>query len=355
MSKTIKRLLAAMLVGLTAQVSALELLPNAPQEYVVVSGDTLWDISERFTSDPWKWPEIWHQNSQIENPHLIFPGDRIGLITVNGETRVGVLERGDSSRTVKLSPGGFGTDRLQPSARIEPIESAIPAIPAESIRGYLKDHRVVQEAELAIAPRIIAGEDNHVVLGAGSNAYARGNFSNQNVEAFSIYRRGQIYKDPETGEVLGLEAQGIGLARQIGLQGDIATMELDRTSEQVRIGDVLLPTEDRMLVTRFFPKSPDSPVKGQILAVSGGVSQVGQYSVVVINRGERDKLAVGDVLMVNKAGAVVVDRVKGDKVRLPDERAGTMMVFRTFEKMSYALIMRATRPLSVGDKFSSPE
>lgn len=354
MSKTIKRLLAVMLVGLTSQVSALELLPNAPQEYVVVPGDTLWDISERFTNDPWKWPEIWHQNTQIENPHLIFPGDRIGLINVNGETRVGVLERGDSSRTVKLTPGG-DKNRLQPTARVEPIESAIPAIPAESIRGYLKDHRVVREEELTNAPRIIAGEDNHVVLGAGSNAYARGNFNQQNVEAFSIYRRGQVYRDPESGEVLGLEALGIGLARQIAVQGDIATVELDRTSEQVRIGDVLLPTEDRTLVTRFFPKAPERDVNGQILAVSGGVTQVGQYNVVVLNRGERDGLAVGDVLLVKKAGAVVVDRVQGDKVRLPEERAGSMMVFRTFDKMSYALIMKATRPLRVGDTFSSPD
>jgi nucleoid-associated protein YgaU len=353
MSKTIKRLLAVMLVSVTAHVSALQLLPNAPQEYTVVPGDTLWDISARFTNDPWMWPEIWHQNTQIENPHLIFPGDRIGLINVNGETRVGVLERGDASRTVKLSPGGVV--KMQPTARIEPIESAIPAIPAEAIRGYLREHRVVQEEELANAPRIIAGADGHVVLGAGSNAYARGDFSQHDVQAYGIFRRSQVYTDPESHEVLGLEAIDVGLGRVLSVADDIGTIELDRTNQQVRLGDVLLPTEDRTLLTRFFPKSPEKPVHGQILAVSGGVSQVGQYDVVVLNRGERDGLAPGDVLIINKAGVVVVDRVKGDKVRLPDERAGSMMVFRIFDKMSYALIMKATRPLSVGDKFVSPD
>lgn len=353
MSKTIKRLLAVMLVSVTAHVSALQLLPNAPQEYTVVPGDTLWDISARFTNDPWMWPEIWHQNTQIDNPHLIFPGDRIGLVNVNGETRVGVLERGDASRTVKLSPGGVV--KMQPTARIEPIESAIPAIPAEAIRGYLREHRVVQEDELSKAPRIIAGADGHVVLGAGSNAYARGDFSLHDVQAYGIFRRSQVYTDPETREILGLEAIDVGLGRVLSVADDIGTIELDRTNQQVRLGDVLLPTEDRTLLTRFFPKSPEKSVHGQILAVSGGVSQVGQYDVVVLNRGERDGLTPGDVLIINKAGVVVVDRVKGDKVRLPDERAGSMMVFRIFDKMSYALVMKATRPLSVGDKFVSPD
>lgn len=353
MSKTIKRLLAVMLVSVTAHVSALQLLPNAPQEYTVVPGDTLWDISARFTNDPWMWPEIWHQNTQIDNPHLIFPGDRIGLVNVNGETRVGVLERGDASRTVKLSPGGVV--KMQPTARIEPIESAIPAIPAEAIRGYLREHRVVQEDELSKAPRIIAGADGHVVLGAGSNAYARGDFSQHDVQAYGIFRRSQVYIDPETREILGLEAIDVGLGRVLSVADDIGTIELDRTNQQVRLGDVLLPTEDRTLLTRFFPKSPEKSVHGQILAVSGGVSQVGQYDVVVLNRGERDGLTPGDVLIINKAGVVVVDRVKGDKVRLPDERAGSMMVFRIFDKMSYALVMKATRPLSVGDKFVSPD
>ncbi|WP_028292126.1 LysM peptidoglycan-binding domain-containing protein [Oceanobacter kriegii] len=344
MSKTFKRLLAIGLIGFSLSASALQLLPNAPSQYVVVKGDTLWDISGKFTNDPWQWPEIWYQNSQIENPHLIFPGDVIGLIQVNGETRVGVISRGQASRTVKLTA----------TARIESIESAIPAIPMSAIRGYLTEHRVVDEAELQNAPRIIAGEDDHLLMGAGSKIYARGDFDTHNAEAYGVFRRSQMYVDPETGEQLGLEAVDVGLARVRARDDDIATLELDRTTQQASIGDLLLPTEDRELVTQFFPKSPKHDVTGQIMAVSGGVSQVGQYDVVVINRGERDYLEPGDILVIHKAGAVVYDRVAKEKVRLPAERAGTMMVFRTFDKLSYALVMKATRPLRVGDGFENP-
>lgn len=351
MSKTFKRLLIAGLLVLSAQVSALTLLPDAPEQYVVQKGDTLWAISERFTSNPWQWPEIWYINEQIENPHLIFPGDVIGLMQVDGQTRVGVVRRGVASRTIKLSPGLV---KLQPVARIEPIESAIPAIPVGAIQGFLRDHRVVTSKDLQGAPRILSGDDNHLVMGAGSRVYARGNFDDRSSAAYGIFRRSQLYTDPETDEVLGLEALDIGLARVESLQGDIATMSLERTNQQVVIGDVLLPTEDRDLVTQFFPKSPKRKTMGRILAVSGGVTQVGQFDVVVINRGERDYLEAGDVLVIKKQGAVVYDRIAGEKVRLPEERAGTMMVFRTFGKLSYALVMRASRALRVGDKFESP-
>ncbi len=350
MSKTIKRLLFTGLFFLSAQVSALALLPNAPEQYVVVEGDTLWDISERFTQNPWHWPEIWYLNNQIDNPHLIFPGDIIGLVMVDGQTRVGIVQRGQASRTIKLSPGLV---KLVPVARIEPIESAIPAIPIDAIRGFLREHRVVSEEELQGVPRILSGDDNHLVMGAGSKAYARGTFDNEHIEAYGVFRRGQLYKDPETDELLGLEALDIGLARISAIDGDIATLTLAHTNQQVNIGDLLLPTEDRELLTQFFPKSPQKAMTGRILAVSGGVSQVGQFDVVAINRGERDYLEPGDVLIIKKAGTVVYDRIANEKIRLPDERAGTMMVFRTFGKMSYALIMRTTRALKVGDKFES--
>ena len=351
MSKTFKRLLTAGLILLSAHVSALTLLPDAPEQYVVVKGDTLWDISERFTSNPWQWPEIWYINNQIENPHLIFPGDVIGLIQVDGQTRVGIVQRGVASRTIKLSPGLV---KLQPVARVEPIESAIPAIPVGAIQGFLRDHRVVAPGDLQGVPRILAGDDNHIVMGAGSRVYARGEFTDSKSAAYGIFRRGQVYHDPETDEVLGLEAIDVGLARVEDLSGEIATMHLERTNQQVVIGDLLLPTEDRDLVTRFFPKSPKRKLQGRILAVSGGVSQVGQFDVVVINRGERDYLEPGDVLVIKKAGTIVYDRTAGEKVRLPDERAGSMMVFRTFGKLSYALVMRTTRALKVGDRFESP-
>ena len=344
MSKTFSRIVVAALMSLSVSVSALTLKPDAPQRYVVQKGDTLWGISERFTSDPWQWPEIWYQNDQIKDPHLIFPGDIIGLVEVNGETRLTVMRRGQDSRTVKLTP----------TARIEPIESAIPAIPMDAIHGFLRDHRVVDPLALERAPRVLSGADDRILMGAGGVVYARGELEGEAASAYAIYRRGQIYRDPETDEILGLEALDIGQGRVLAVNEDILTLELERTNQHVAIGDRLLETEDRNLISRFIPKAPNMDVDGRILAVSGGVSQVGQFDVVVLNRGERDGLEPGSVLLVKKDGGIVYDRQAGERVRLPAERAGSMMVFRTFEKLSYALIMRATKPLRVNDYFESP-
>lgn len=352
MSKTIKRFLLAGLMSLSAAAIAIEFKADAPQRYTVVKGDTLWGISERFTNDPWQWPEIWYQNTQIQDPHLIFPGDEIGLVSIDGETRLTVTKRGDASRTVKLAPG---TVKMQPTVRVEPIESAIPAIPMDAIQGFLRNHRVVAPEVLANAPRILSGAERHLLIGAGGRAYARGDFGDEVASVYAVYRQGQVYRDPQTREVLGLEALDIGIARVEAVNDDIVTIELERTNQQVAIGDRLLPTEDRAVQSRFVPKAASKPVNGQILAVSGGVSQVGQFDVVVLNRGERDGLEAGSVLLINKAGEVVYDRAAGERVQLPAERAGTMMVFRTFEKLSYALVMRATRPLSVGDRFETPD
>ncbi|ASP37991.1 peptidoglycan-binding protein [Bacterioplanes sanyensis] len=356
MSKTIKRVLLTGLMCLSASMaSALPLKADAPQRYTVKEGDTLWHISERFTNDPWQWPEIWYLNRQIEDPHLIFPGDELALIEVNGERRVTVVKRGQSARTVKLSPSSEpGTMRLHPTVRVEPIEAAIPAIPMDAVRGFLRNHRVVQPKELDNAPRVLAGSEGRILMGAGSTVYARGKALEKVASAYSIYRRGQVYRDPETEEVLGLEALDIGQGRVTDVNGDILTMELERTNQHVSAGDLLLQTEDRRILSRFIPKSPKGDVEGQILAVSGGVSQVGQFDVVVLNRGEREGLEPGSVLLVKKAGEVVYDRAEDEYVRLPAERAGMMMVFRTYDKMSYGLIMRATKPLRVGDRFSAP-
>ena len=206
MNKTIKRILLAGLMGLTINVMALDLKPDAPSRYTVKQGDTLWGISEKFTNDPWQWPEIWYQNNQIENPHLIFPEDEIGLVSVAGKDRVTVIKRGEASRTVKL----------QPSARIEPIEAAIPAIPQDAIRSFLRNNRIVTKQELADAPRILAGKDERLMLGAGDQVYARGNLKEGEIEAaYGIYRGGRVYRDNK--EELGIESVEVGKARTIKL------------------------------------------------------------------------------------------------------------------------------------------
>lgn len=264
MSKTFKRFLLAGFVSVSATVTALDVKPDAPKRYNVQEGDTMWSIAERYTDDAWQWPEIWYLNNQIKDPHLIYPGDEIGLVSVNGETKATVVKRGVASRTVKLSPGLV---KMQPTARVESIESSIPAIPLDAIRGFLREHRVVSRKELIEAPRVLSGSNEHILMGAGETVYARGDFSEAEA-AYGIFRQGQVYVDPKSGEVLGAEALDVGLARVEAIDGEIATMTLDRTNQQVSVGDRLLPTEDRELIARYYPKPPVVDVDGQILAVS---------------------------------------------------------------------------------------
>jgi hypothetical protein len=319
-----------------------------PDVYTVVKGDTLWDISGTFLERPWLWPEIWRINPQIDNPHLIYPGDRIRLVWTDGQPGLH-LERGDAGRTVRLSPG---TEKLGPKIRSEPLESAIPAIPLDAIQGFLVQNRIVDPETLAGAPYVVQGESERLVLGAGDRLYVRGMLPES--ESFNVVRRGPLYVDPDTKEVLGREATYIGLGQAVAQDGDVATMLMTDTREEVQIGDRVLPTEERRVDSTFFPSAPDGRINGQIISVFGGVTQVGQYDVVVLNRGEREGLVAGNVLAIYKRGALARDRVANQTIRLPSERAGLLMIFRTFEKLSYGLVMVTERPLAVFDEVRNP-
>ncbi len=312
---------------------------DVPDRYTVVKGDTLWDISERFLRDPWLWPEIWYVNPQISNPHLIYPGDIISLIYIGGRPRL-TLERG---RDVKLTP----------EIREIPHAEAIPAIPLEAVNNFLTRTRVVQPGELEMAPHVVAGYDKRLLSGESDDFYVRGELD-EGIEFFGIYRQGDPYVDPDTGEVLGIRAQDIGSAQLKAVEGDISTHASTRSVQEIRAGDRLLPHEERKLDTSFFPRAPKSEINGTIMAVEGGVSQVGHLDVVAVNRGERDGLEIGSVLAIYKAGEKVRDRVVGDNIVLPAERAGLLMVFRTYEKMSFGLVLNANRPLAVKDMVRNP-
>ena len=320
-----------------------------PDVYTVVKGDTLWDISGKFLERPWLWPELWRINPQIENPHLIYPGDRIALVYVDGQPRL-VLERGDAGRTVRMVPSD--TETLSPKIRYEPLESAIPAIRLDDIQGFLVQNRVVDPSLLSNAPYVVQGESERIVLGAGDRLYVRGVLPES--ESFNVVRRGPLYVDPETNEVLGREATYIGLGQVVGQDVDIATMLMTDTREEVQVGDRVLPTEERRVDSSFFPSAPPANTHGEIISVFGGVSQVGQYDVVVINRGAREGIDVGNVFAIYKKGAMARDRIANEMVQLPSERAGLMMVFRTFEKLSYALVLVTERPLEVRDEIRNP-
>lgn len=325
------------------------LKPGHPDVYLVVKGDTLWDISGTFLERPWLWPEIWRINPQIDNPHLIYPGDSITLVWVEGQPRL-VLERGIAGRSFKLTPSD--TVSLRPRIRSTPLESAIPAIRLDSIQGFLVQNRVVDPEVLTDAPYVVQGESERLVLGGGDRLYVRGNLPDS--ESFSIMRRGPLYIDPQTNEVLGQEATYIGLGQTVAQDGDIATMLLSSTRQEVQIGDRVLPTEERKVDSTFFPSSPATETRGEIISVFGGVTQVGTYDVVVLNRGEREGLQVGNVLAIYKRGALVRDRIANETIRLPSERSGLLMVFRTFEKLSYGLVLAAEKPLAINDEVRNP-
>ena len=335
-----------------------------PDQYTVKEGDTLWGIASMFLADAWLWPEIWQVNPEVENPHLIFPGDVLTLSYLEGEPRL-TLKRGDQARTVKLSPRGSEqrrdnkTTRLQPKVRVSQITSSIPAIPLDSISSMLTKGRIVDEGTLENAPYILAGRDDRLIFGPGDEFYGRGKNWDSVTTVFGIYREGNRYVDPETKEILGYEAIEVGLARVRERDGDMISFSLVSVKEDVRIGDRLLPTEEIKVESTFYPAPPKEKVNGLIMTVVGGVTQIGRNDVVVINRGTRQGIDTGLVLAVNKTGKIVRDRFAKEgflpeKVQLPAERAGLLMVFRAFEKMSYALILSTTEPLRVGDSVTNP-
>ena len=335
--------LALALIAGVVNAQIVDLKSTHPVEYVVKEGDTLWDISQKFLDDAWLWPEIWQVNEQISNPHLIYPGDVIGLVYMGEQVKVTVKER-----TIDL-----GLIKLTPTTRISAITSAIPSIPISAISSFMKDSRIVKSQDMKEAPYVVAGDDHRILAGGGGKVYARG-FEEEPKSSYGVYRKGQIFVDPDTGEVLGLEAREIGAATVTSWDGDIATLKLASTREEVVISDRLLSTEDRVNIANFMPSSPKEKIRGRMIAVLGGVTQIGQYHVVVINQGSRDSVEEGNILAIYKSGSVIIDRITRAKVKLPSERAGLMMLFRVFDKVSYGLILRAKRPMSVGDEVRNP-
>ena len=317
----------------------LALKEGHPKTYIVKKGDTLWDISGMFLRDPWLWPKIWHVNPQVDNPHLIYPGDELNLVWINGQPKL-VVKRG---KDIKLTP----------SVRVSELDRAIPAIPMDAVAPFISNSRILSSAELDNAPYVLSGKAGHIISGAGDELYARGAFPNGQ-SAYGIFRKGNTFIDPDSGEFLGVQAYSVANAKLLSQEQSIATMALNATSEEVRRGDRLLADEDRELFANFHPSAPEGDISGYIIAVEGGVSQIGSMDVVVINKGERDNVEVGQIMAIYRQGELVRDEISKDVVKVPDTRAGLLMVFRAFEKVSYALVLKATQVLSVNDKIKNP-
>ena len=367
--------LAFVLSGLTAG-GGLAQVPNtpiafkqdAPDRYVVVRGDTLWGISERFTDSPWRWPEIWNFNrEQLRNPHWIYPGDVIvldrasGTLSIAGrDATAGAAGTGAAGRGGLGGGGTVGTVKLSPRVRAESTaKDAIPSIPANIIEPFLSRPLLVEPDGLDNAPTIIGTEDNRVIIEAGNRAYVRG-IGDSKEENWFIYRRGKALVDPDTNVTLGYEAIYLGTAR-VSRAGDPTTVQLTTVTQEVGRGDKLLPAGVPE-VPNYAPHAPSVFMQGRIIGVYGGLGKLGEggpQSIVTLNRGRADGVEVGHVFALYRPGPVIADASTVTSsgpatFKLPDERYGLAFVFRIFDRVSYALVMRVTRPVNALDVIQTP-
>jgi hypothetical protein len=351
-----------------------ELAPNAPDSYTVRSGDTLWRISGLFLRTPWRWPELWGMNiEQVRNPHRIYPGQILYLEKSNGMARLRVGQ----------PPSGVAptdTVRVSPRTRFAPIQDgSIPTLPPQMIEPFINEAIIVEDAGiLERAPRIVAAPDERVLITRGDRAYIRGRtgtpvtLGESSGELFRVFRNALPLRDPVTKKVLGYEAQYLGgaeLVRSETVQPvrasngkEVATLipgtiDIFRAKEEMRVGDRLLPEPPRVL-SNYVPRAPGVGVDGLIVSVYGdAVALVGQSQVVTLNRGAAEGIENGHVLAILKSGRSVDDRSQAGEhaqIKLPDERNGLLMVFRTFEHMSYALVLEISDTVTIGDRVVNP-
>ena len=348
--------------ALLAHAEDVKLKDGHPDRYVVVKGDTLWAIAGRFLKDPWRWPEVWKMNrTQIRNPHWIYPGDVVVLDTSSGTPELRLLHE---------------TLTLQAEAHEEALaKTAIPAIAPSVIAPFLAQPLVVDEGSMKTAPSIIAAEEGRILLGAGHKAYTS-RIDEEEGGNWQIYQQGDALTDPDSKKVLGFEAVYLGDAR-VTRFGDPATLEITRSKQEARKGDKLvkMPTE---LMNSFVPHAPEGKASGRIMSIFGGMEEAGRNSIVTINRGKADGMEQGHVLAIDRRGATLprpsnpiehvprtsisrdsegkpsLNLVKDAPIQLPDERIGLLMVFRTFEHVSYALVMQSEQPIHPLDNVHTP-
>jgi len=333
-----------------AGVPLSELAANAPDSYTVKRGDTLWDISKLFLRSPWRWPELWGMNlDQIRNPHLIFPGQTL------------VLERNGDRARLRVAGGPSGDDRLSPRVRdVGPGAGAISSVPLRFIEGFLNEAVIYEDDSLERAPRIVATQEGRVLLGRGDTAYVRGDLGG--VREWKVFRRPKPLVDPDTKQILGYEARYVAAAQFVAdgstnEKGEIvpATFTITQAKEEANMFDRLAPAPAPEY-PQYVPRAPEKAIEGRIVSLYGDALTAGQNQIVALNRGAADGLERGHVLALWHAGELARDVTYGapQPVRLPDERHGLLFVFRTFQHMSYALILNVQKPVEPGDRFTQP-
>lgn len=372
-------LLTPALPALAADAGALK--EDAPDRYIVVPGDTLWSISGRYLKDPWKWPELFKMNQdQIKNPHRIYPGNVLVLDRSAQEAQLRLLQ--DQANTVKLSP----------KVRAESLAAkAIPTIQPSAIEAFLSKPLVVGQTELDGAARITATQESRVAIGAGNTAYAQG-LSKDKGEVWQVFRRGDALIDPDTKETLGYEAIYLGDARVLKF-AEQSTIEIVTSTQEIYVGDRLLPASKTPPTFAYAPRAPQKSLRGRIVSAYGSVNEAGPTSIIALSKGSRDGLEVGHVLAIYRSqvaaryghrtsplygrqGPTGSDETRpyyqettsrdsplyargepisnADIAKLPDERYGLVMVFRTFDRASFGLVMQASRPVAVHDIVTNP-
>jgi hypothetical protein len=342
----------------------LAIKPDAPDRYVVVPGDTLWGISQRYTDSPWRWPELWNMNKeQIRNPHLIYPGYVIVLDRERAQLTIAApgTERAPGvPSTAPTAPGAPGTVKLGPRVRAESLaRQEIPSIPPSVIEPFLTRPLVIEPDGLEKAPTIIATQSDRVLLATGNSAYVRGIGASKD-ETWYVYRKGSALVDPDTNQTLAYEAIYLGTA-QLTRPGEPATVVLTTAVQEVGAGDKLVAA-GRPQPVNYAPRSPNVKIRGRVIAIYGGVAKVGEagpQQIISVNRGKADGIEVGHVFAIYNLGGTVRDVSKARdapdaRLQLPDERAGLAFVFRVFDRISYALIMHITRPVSPLDVVQTP-
>jgi len=323
------------------QAQTLALAQGSPATYVVKEGDTLWDIASVFLQEPWRWPEIWQGNPEVEDPDLIYPGDVLQLIATADGPRI-VMER-----------AGRQVVRLSPTVRESPLLNPIPTIPRQALQGFLVENRIVDIAAFEAAPYILASATGNLIMGAGHEVFTRGVWPGTDT-GFDVFRLGATYRD-EQGELIGQEAIKLGELTVISNEGDgLRRALIVQSDEELKAGDRLLQREAARLDLNYFPRSPDVTLDGSIIGLLNNESQAAQYESVVIDLGVTDGLNEGDLLSILRKGSVVEDVVAGARVSLPATDIGLLLVYKTFDKMSYGVILSLTEPSAVGDFVRTP-
>jgi hypothetical protein len=379
-----------MLGSVAPAAAQVALNPDYPRTYVVQPGDTLWDIAGRFLRQPWRWRDVWEANPGVDNPNLIYPGDVLELTFREGRPRIRRAGASGGMRTVKLSP----------RVRVTELERAIPAIPINAVAPFLSRPLVADADEIDALDYVVGFPEGQLVASSGDEIYVRTILAAEE-DRYEILRPGQEYRDPASGELLGFQATYVGAAR-LERFGDPATLRVSSTEREVAIGDRVRSARDEEPIRSFFPEAAPAGMIGQIIAVLNGVSQIGQFDVVVLNKGSEDRVQVGHVFEAYSGGGVRRDEVRTRRADWnwrnetpldssfwlgeweydgwnrnrpsenaplplhrravrpyseyiePDSRSGIVMVFKVFSRVSFGLVMHATRAMHIGETISAP-